>query len=153
MKAENLFHLGIVSDEPETVRDELSTLLGYEWGPEVGGSTAVSLPGGESTVDLRCAYSIGTPRLEVVASVPGTLWQATPGIHHLGYWSDDVDADCADLRKHGYTIEATRETPSGGMFFAFARSRSGLLVELVTREAEQGLSRCWATQDLTSKGR
>lgn len=148
MKAEDLFHFGIVTDEPDAIRDELTALLGYDWGPEVGGSVPVTLPEGDAVVDLKCSYSVTSPRLEVVASVPGAgLWQASPGIHHLGYWSDDVASDCADMEQRGFRIEATRTVPGGdGLFFAFARSRSGLLIELVTRAAEPGLSTCWAQQ-------
>ena len=35
MKAEDLFHLGIVADDSEATREEFTALLGYEWGPEV----------------------------------------------------------------------------------------------------------------------
>ncbi len=146
MKAEDLFHFGIVADDPGAARDELSELLGYSWGPQVGGPVPVKLPTGDAVVTLECSYSVTTPRIEVVASVPGTMWQSTSGVHHLGYWSDDVDADCAELERQGYSVEATRAAPGGGLFFAFARSRTGLLVELVTRAAEPGLSGCWAPQ-------
>jgi len=146
VKAEDLFHFGMVTDDPGAVRDEWSNLLGYNWGPEVGGPVSVALPSGDAVVTLQCSYSVTTPRIEVVTSVPGTMWQATSGVHHLGYWSDDVDADVADLEREGYTVEATRAAPDGGLFFAFARSRTGLLVELVTRAAEPGLSGCWAAQ-------
>ncbi|MEE2030697.1 VOC family protein [Rhodococcus chondri] len=144
MKADDLFHLGIVTDDLDATKDELSALLGYTWGPEVGGPIPVALPDGDRVVNLRCAYSITSPRLEVVAAVPDTFWQAGAGIHHLGYWSDDVDADCAELRDQGFTTEATRAAPDGKLFFAFARSSSGLLVELVTRAAQPGLEGCWA---------
>ena len=146
MKAEDLFHLGIVTDDPRAARDELSALLGYEWGPQVGGAVDVTLPDGDRSVDLQCSYSVTEPRIEIVSAVPDTpLWAATSGIHHLGYWSDDVESDCRLLEKEGFVVEATRALPDGGMFFAFARSRRGVLVELVTRTAESGLSRCWAT--------
>lgn len=145
MKAEDLFHLGIVTDDSRAARDEFSALLGYEWGPQVGGAVDVTLPDGERSVDLQCTYSVTVPRIEIVAAVPDApLWAAAPGIHHLGYWSDDVEADCRLLETEGFTVEATRTLPDGGMFFAFARSRGGVLVELVTRTAESGLSRCWA---------
>ncbi|MGW0021804.1 VOC family protein [Rhodococcus sp. NPDC003382] len=143
MKAEDLFHLGIVADDPEATREEFTALFGYEWGPEVGGAVPVTLPAGDRTVELRCAYSITEPRLEVVRSVPGTLWEAGGGIHHAGYWSDDVAADAAALVARGFVTEATRAGADGDLFFAFLRGTTGLRIELVTRVAEQGLQQCW----------
>ncbi|MFZ2173317.1 MAG: VOC family protein, partial [Rhodococcus sp. (in: high G+C Gram-positive bacteria)] len=122
MRAEDLFHLGIVADDPEAARAELGSLFGYEWGSEVGGTIEVMLPtGGAVVVDLRCAYSITSPRVEVVRSVPGTMWESAAGVHHLGYWSDDVGADSDELAQSGYVTEATRVGPDGRPFFTFHR--------------------------------
>lgn len=144
LKAEDLFHLGVVTDDLTTTQSEFSQLFGYEWGPEVGGEVAVTLPTGEQVVDLLCAFSITEPRIELVRSAPLPLWEAVPGIHHLGYWSDDVDADRDEFAGQGYSTEATRLAPDGSLFFAFMRSPSGLLLEFVTRVAEPGMSQCWA---------
>lgn len=143
MKAADLFHLGIVTDDPESAREEFTALFGYEWGPEIGGPLPVTLPAGDRTLDLRCAYSVTEPRIEIVRGIPGTMWEAGGGIHHAGYWSDDVAADAADLSARGFVTEATRTGPDGGMLFAFLRGTTGLRIELVTRAAEQGLQRCW----------
>ncbi len=148
MKAEDLFHLGIVTETFEQTRDELSSLFGYEWGPEVGGPINVTLPSGDATVNLRCAYSVTAPRLEIVHAVPlSTLWDASSGqgIHHVGYWSDDVAADSAELARHGYVTEATRLGTDGIPFFSFQRSPWGFRIELVSRTARTGLEQCWAT--------
>lgn len=146
MKADDLFHVGIVTADLEATQAQLTELLGYEWGPEVGAPTEVILPSGERTLDLRCAYSITTPRLEVVRSIPGTFWESSPGsgIHHVGYWSDDVAADAAKLGQLGYVTEATRNMPDGAAFFAFLRSDTGFRVELVTRTVEPSLQQCWS---------
>ncbi len=147
MKAEDLFHMGIVSDDPSATREQLTALLGYEWGPTIGGPTAVTLPSGEVTLEFACSYSISTPRLEVVNTIPGTFWEpvAGSGIHHLGYWSDDVGADTEDLVRGGYVVEATRSA-GGAPFFAFLRGDNGVRMELVTRSAEPMMQPCWAAQ-------
>lgn len=146
MKAEDLFHVGIVTEDLSATRDQLTALLGYEWGPEIGGPIEVTLQTGAVTVDIRCAYSVTTPRLEVVRSIPGTFWEPAPGsgIHHAGYWSDDVGADTAELERQGYAVEATRSGPDGSPFFSFVRSDSGFRMELVTRLAEPSIAQCWA---------
>lgn len=146
MKAADLFHLGIVTPDLAATQAQLGGLLGYEWGPEVGGPIDVTLPGGTTTLDLKCAYSVTTPRFEVVREIPGTMWEATEGlgIHHVGYWSDEVAADAAELLREGFVTEAERGAPDGGLFFAFLRAPWGLRIELVTRAAEAGLQQCWA---------
>ncbi|KPI14160.1 hypothetical protein OK074_2253 [Actinobacteria bacterium OK074] len=147
LKAEDQFHVGIVVDDLEATEAELSALFGHRWCPEIGGPTEVSLPGGGTAVlDLRCAYSSTEPRLEVVRRIPGTLWEPEPGsrLHHVGYWSDDVGGDVAELERHGYVIEATREGADGAPFFAFLRGAAGFRVELVTRAVRPSLEKYWS---------
>ncbi|MEU6357615.1 VOC family protein [Streptomyces sp. NPDC047072] len=151
LRPSDQFHVGIVAEDFEATKDQLSKLFGFEWCDDMGGPTEVALPTGDTVVDFRCAYSrsSGTvPRLEIVRSVPGTLWEPTPGsgIHHFGYWSDDVAADVAELEKHGYVTEATRRGPGGGLFFAYLRSgeETAFRVELVSRAAQRSLEQTWA---------
>ena len=87
------------------------------------------------------------PRVEVIQSIPGTLW--TPavgsGIHHLGYWSDDVATDAALLAARGYAAEATGVRPEGSPVWAYHRSASGPRIELVSRELAVGLEQYWGS--------
>ncbi|WP_067887854.1 VOC family protein [Nocardia vaccinii] len=144
------FHIGIVAADFDVTVTRLTEVFGYEWGPEVGGPVTVDLPDGKAVdLDLRCVYSVTVPRLEVVRSVADTLWDPAgeAGVHHIGFWSDDVAADTEALLRHGYLAEATRPGAEGGLFFAFLRSADGFRVELVDRAAESGLSRCWAAPE------
>ncbi|QIX52667.1 VOC family protein [Rhodococcus sp. DMU1] len=145
MRAADLFHLGIVTADFDATRDELTGLFGYDWGLETGAAVSVVTPAGDTVVELRCAFSVTEPRIEIVCGVPDTLWAPTAGIHHLGYWSEDVAADAEGLARTGYSVEARRVAPDGRPAFAFLRSSTGLLVELVDRAIEPGLSQCWAT--------
>ncbi|NED69557.1 VOC family protein, partial [Streptomyces sp. SID10244] len=52
MKAEDMFHVGIVTDDLETTRSQLSELLRYEWGPEIAAPIEVDLVGGPATVEI-----------------------------------------------------------------------------------------------------
>lgn len=145
MRATDQFHLGIVAEDTAATTAALSALFGYEWGPEAGSVSQVTLPAGEMTVELRCVFSITVPRLEVVRAIPGTFWEpvAGGGIHHIGYWSDDLTADAAELTAQGYVTEVSRQGPDGKPFFAFLRSDRGFRIELVSRVAETGLSQLW----------
>jgi hypothetical protein len=146
MKPADQFHLGIVTADFEATMDTLTSVFGYEWGPEIGAQTTVTLPAGEAVLDLRCAYSTSVPRLELVRSLPGTMWEpASGGIHHVGFWSEDVAADSAELAGAGYVLEASRTGSDGQPFFTFQRSTAGFRIELVSTAARAGLEQCWAT--------
>lgn len=149
MKAADQFHVGVVVDDFEVTLDDLSDLFGYRWCPPLAVSTPVVLPDGELTLDLLFTYSVTTPRVEVIKSNPGTLW--TPalgsGIHHVGYWSDDVAADAAHLRSRGYDVEATGVHPDGTAMWAYHRNPRGPRIELVSRDIAAGLQEYWASGD------
>ncbi|MFJ3415694.1 VOC family protein [Streptomyces sp. NPDC086082] len=145
MRAEDQFHLGLVVEDFEGALAEFSAAFGYEWCAEIGGAVPLTLQTGNAVLDISCAYSRTVPRLEIVRRIPGTLWEpvAGGGVHHVGYWSDDVAADAADLTRQGFVTEAARDG-TGGAPFAFLRGPSGLLVELVDRVARPGLEKLWA---------
>ena len=148
MKSSDQFHIGIVVHDIAATAARLSAVLGYQWCEELGAPAQVSLPGGANAVlDLRSAYSMSTPRLELVRSIAGTLWQpaAGSGVHHLGYWSDDVAADSAELTRHGYAVEALGRRPDATPYWAFHSSTTGPRIELVTRTLQPVLERYWAT--------
>jgi hypothetical protein len=147
MRAEDQFHVGIVAEDFDATRASLSTLFGYQWCPEIGGPVPVRVATGDTTVDLRCVYSRCAPRLEIVRAVPGTVWvpAAGSGIHHVGYWSDDVAADSDELNRRGYMAEAAGVHPDGTPFWAYHRSTNGPRVELVARALQPAMEEYWAT--------
>jgi Glyoxalase/Bleomycin resistance protein/Dioxygenase superfamily len=147
MRAEDQFHVGIVVEDLDAALDDLASLFGHDWCPPLVVSTPVLLPDGDITLDLCFTYSTTTPRVEVIQSIPGTLW--TPavgsGIHHLGYWSDDVAADARLLAARGYATEATGIRTDGTAVWAYHRSASGPRIELVSRELAAGLEQYWGS--------
>ena len=148
MNAMEQFHIGIVVDDLDEAQSELGDLLGYEWCPLFAIETSVVLPEGETMVDLRFVYSKSEPRVELIRAVPGTPWVAAPGsgIHHAGYWSDDVAADGRRLDEYGYAEEAKGLLPDGAPMWAYYRSPRGLRIELVSRQLQAGLEGYWASE-------
>jgi hypothetical protein len=140
------FHVGIVVDEFGATLAQLTDAFGCEWGDELGGLTAVQLPTGEVRVDFHCVYSRTTPRLEIIRSIPGTLWMpvADSGIHHLGYWSDDVVADSARLTREGFKVEAIGAQPDGSPYWAYHRADHGPRIEIISRALEPTLEQFWS---------
>jgi hypothetical protein len=147
MRAEDQFHVGVVVDDLDAALAELSELFGYRWCSVISVPTPVSLPTGDEVLEFTFAYSASVPRLEVIRAMPGTLWEpaADSGIHHLGYWSDDVAADSAELLRRGFATEATGRRPDGEPYWSFHRSASGPRIELVSRSVQEGLEGYWAT--------
>ncbi len=147
MKAEDQYHAGIVVDDFEGALGELTSLFGYRWCEEFRAEVPVRLPGGETTLGLRFTYSVSTPRLEIIQTVPGTVWEPVEGsgIHHLGYWSEDVDADSAALARRGMTLEASGLAPDGTVLWAYHRGPSGPRIELVRRSLAPVLEQWWAS--------
>ena len=146
MEGAHQFHVGMVVDDLDAAMAELSELFGYAWCPPMAVETPVRLPGGDITLDLCFAYSATTPRVEVVRSVPGTPWvPADSGLHHVGYWSDDLAGDAARLMAGGYTEEAAGVRADGAPIWSYHRSPQGPRIELVSREIKPGLEGYWAS--------
>jgi hypothetical protein len=147
MNGTDLFHIGIVVDDLATALDELGGLFGYEWCPVFAIETPVVLPEGEVMVDLRFAYSKTEPRVELIQARPGTPWVPVvhSGIHHAGYWSEDVAVDGRTLEASGYAEEARGVLPDGTTIWAYYRSQRGLRMELVSRQLQSGLEQYWAS--------
>ncbi len=145
MRAEDQFHAGIVVDNREEAQAELTELFGYQWCEPIAVATPVTLPEGDTVIDLEFAYSVSTPRLKMIQSIPETLWTPVPGsgIHHLGYWSDDVATDSALLARHGYAAEATGTRPGAGPHWAYHHAPGRVRIEIVSRQLQTALEQYW----------
>jgi methylmalonyl-CoA/ethylmalonyl-CoA epimerase len=90
------------------------------------GATIVSLPFGESEVELLEPRDAGSP-------IAKFLERRGPGIHHVCYRVADLDAALAHAREAGYRlVDETPRTGAGGCRIAFLHPKSpaGVLIEL-----------------------
>ena len=147
MTGADQFHVGVVVDDLDAALNELGDLFGYQWCPPLAVQTPVVVPSGDFLLDLRFTYSVTVPRVEVIQSVAGTLWMsaAGSGVHHVGYWSDDVEADARRLVSHGYAEEAKGVRPDGAAMWAYHRREGAPRIELVSREIQAGMEQYWAS--------
>ncbi|HXX89206.1 MAG TPA: VOC family protein [Acidimicrobiales bacterium] len=146
MKADDLYHSGIVVEDFDGTLQWFTSVAGYRWCDEMALEQTVETPEGERTVPIRFAYSMSEPRLEVLQAVPGTLWMpSTSGVHHLGYWSDDVDGDIDTLVRSGLQVEVRAPLPDGSALWAYCMGTSGPRVELVSRSIEPMMAEWFAT--------
>jgi hypothetical protein len=140
VRHEDLFHTGVVVADVAAAEEELGELLGLTW-LESEGEAPMLLEDGPRTVAMKVAYSEQGPhRLELIQSVPGTVW-VVPGHghpHHLGYWTDDVAAATGFLLSKGLprvvNLGTVRddEFPTG----VYHRARNGIYIEVLSRALE-----------------
>ena len=86
----------------------------------------------------RMVYSApGAPFIELVQGEPGSPWHCTQAqLHHLGCFTDDLDAGVAQIQRGGGSIETDGRTISGR--WAYLRTiRTGALIELIEADAAQ----------------
>ena len=153
MKAENLYHTGIVVDDLEAAMERLAKVAGYTWTDVVTVDQQAVTPGGDVTIPMKMVYSGADPRLELLQTVPGTVWTpADSGVHHLGYWSDDVESDLATMESNGMDLEVKSYNPdgSGTLLWAYAKGSTGPCIELVSRNMEPFIAYWWETANPTT---
>jgi hypothetical protein len=141
------YHVGIVVDDYESTLTQLTGLFGYRWCDEIDVTLPVWLPTGERELNLRFTYSMEPPRVEIIRVIPGTPWEPAEGsgIHHMGYWSDDVAGDSARLEQQGYVKEAAAMNPDGPPTFVYHRHHAGPRIELVNSNVRPLLEDYWAS--------
>lgn len=134
MKADDLYHCGLVVEDFDAEMALLTDVVGHRWTETIEVEQTVEIDGRVETVPLRLAFSLSEPRLELVEAVPNTLWTpSTSGLHHLGYWSDDIDDDITALRGSHFVVEGRGLTPEGETLWAYCKGPIGPRIELVNR--------------------
>ena len=121
-------HVGIAVPDIDTALAFYRDVLGLEpHGPETAdGATVVSLPFGESEVELLAPRDADGPIARFLA-------RRGPGIHHICYRVADLDAAVAACRAAGYRlIDEIPRPGAGGRRIAFVhpKATAGILLEL-----------------------
>jgi hypothetical protein len=95
------YHVGIVVADLDAARARLTELLGVQWGPVIRLDAVEYRDAAGKDIELPTAmcYSAGDFSLELIEETPGTVWVRNPhsNLHHLGYWSERLEADSAQL--------------------------------------------------------
>ena len=127
------FHVGIVVPDLEVAIVELGGAIGAEW------SGPLEREVGEWVVRATFAQT-PPPYVELIEALPGSVWEAAPGspIHHLSYWSSDLDADGARLETSGMPLELDL-----GFLRYYRGFGSGARIELLDRAVEEAFLERW----------
>jgi methylmalonyl-CoA/ethylmalonyl-CoA epimerase len=121
-------HVGVAVDDLESALAFYRDVLGLTPHPaeHADGATIVSLPFGESEVELLHPDSPDSPVAKFLA-------RRGPGIHHICYRVPDLEAALAACRSAGYRlVDETPRVGAGGRRIAFVhpKSTAGVLLEL-----------------------
>jgi Glyoxalase/Bleomycin resistance protein/Dioxygenase superfamily len=88
------YHVGIVVADMDAASAKLSDLLGITWGPimRLDATDYRDDAGRDVVLPTTMRYSTGTPCLELILEVPGSVWvrNDASNLHHIGFWSDDL---------------------------------------------------------------
>ena len=132
----SLFHVGIIVPHLESAQKRFSQTIRVTWGPIIDGEPSfLDSEGNTRTIRLRFSYSIEAPHLELIEEVPGTPWMCNEysNLHHIGFFSDDVDAQSQELLNAGCPFEfGARLSPSEPLMFAYNRDELGVRFEFVS---------------------
>jgi hypothetical protein len=147
VRSTDQFHIGVIVDDFDGTLAQLTELFGYDWCEPITAPTNVVFPDGEREVEFHMTYSKDAPRVEIVGAIAGTLWMPAEGsgIHHLGYWSDDIAADAAALEARGFASEAKGMAPDGTPMWAYNRNPEGPRIELVSSALKPMMEQWWST--------
>jgi methylmalonyl-CoA/ethylmalonyl-CoA epimerase len=121
-------HVGIAVNDLGAALAFYRDVLGIEPHPpeEVDGATILSLPFGESDVELMAPTRPESP-------VGKFLAKRGPGIHHICYRVPDLDAAIRACRDAGYRlVDEVPRSGAGGRRIAFIhpKATAGILLEL-----------------------
>jgi catechol 2,3-dioxygenase-like lactoylglutathione lyase family enzyme len=126
---ESIWHIGIAVPDLQEGQEQLGAVFGLRWRPtRVRALTLVDADGRAHDVECHVAFSLGGPfAVEVWQAIPGTPLDIpeSGGVHHIGYWVDDITAEAERLSTLGYPGFAT-----AGPTPLLNRGPAGMLVEL-----------------------
>ncbi|MBL8984748.1 MAG: methylmalonyl-CoA epimerase [Gemmatimonadetes bacterium] len=129
MSDARIAHIGLAVENIDASLAFYRDVLGLtpHHGPETkDGATIVSLPFGESEVELLQPVSPDSPIAKFLA-------KRGPGIHHVCYRVPDLDRTLERCREAGFRlVDETPRIGAGGKRIAFIhpKSTAGILVEL-----------------------
>ncbi|MCV7029525.1 VOC family protein [Mycobacterium sherrisii] len=136
LRAEDLYHTGIVVSDLDAAMARLTALAGYRWITPLRYTLPFRTTAGIRDLTSTIVYSVQGPHLELIQEVPGTPWTVPPGnaVHHVGYFTDNLADTARQLEANGFTFEMTGEVDGAefGMF-AYYIDPDGARIEIVDR--------------------
>lgn len=128
------FHIGITTGDLGTSMRELADALGVSWTAPAGGDRLFhTVDGVPQRRPISCISREGSIQIDLIQGEPGTIWAATnPTLHHVAYWTDDLEGDITRLAESGWRLELTEPDAQGRpTLFAYLVREDGFRLELI----------------------
>lgn len=132
------FHTGVVVADLEQAVELWSAAFGLHFAPPKTAATPMRCPTGVLEREARFTYSVEGPHhvelLQQVQPAPYLELTGGPQIHHVGYYTKDLEAQTRRLEALGLVCELSGVSATGGLArAAYLRHpvMAGLWVELV----------------------
>lgn len=139
------FHSGYIVRDLAEGMARLTDALGLTWAAVESHDYPIRQDGVASTYPIRFTYSVqGPPHVELVEGGPGSPWHTTDVLrmHHLGFWSEDVNDDAARLEAAGFPVVAQGVgARSTSPRFSYNGRSGEVLLELVTSRSRPAMER------------
>jgi hypothetical protein len=138
LQTSDLYHTGIVVDDLRAAMRRMSDVGGYRWTAPITAPTVLRSGDRDTEVTFKFVYSLDAPHVELVETIPGTVWTPVAGnaLHHLGYFVDDLDTASIDLIDGGLPVEVcgciAGRAPA---MFSYHKGGDGIRIEIVDRTA------------------
>ena len=140
------FHVGIVVADLRAARARISAQLGVQWGPvmHLDAADYRAADGTDLRLPTTICYSTGTPSLELIEEVPGTVWVRNDhsNLHHIGFWTDDLGTASDSLGTAGCPLQLCGRTGDHApTAFTYQRDAElGIRIELVDAGMRDAMS-------------
>jgi Glyoxalase/Bleomycin resistance protein/Dioxygenase superfamily len=124
-----MFHVGVIVQDLERGMAEWGDSLGVRWREPFSRVAQVHRGGTVADVPVSAVYSVEGPvHIELIPIAPGTVWDVL-GVHHVGYWSDDLEVDIQRQVAKGASVEAVfrRGQSTLGAYLGLGSARIELL--------------------------
>lgn len=134
----DISHMAIVVDDLDVGMQFYADALGLSWAHPWSGEIEFIERDVRRSIAASFTYSTaGPPHVELIQSVPGTLWQPTSGIHHIGVWVEDLVGEINALSSRGFRTEVVSHS-SG---FAYMQASDGTRIELADAASQPDFAR------------
>ncbi len=153
------WHVGVLVADLDKAVAELGVSIGTTFTPPAVVRFEHVEDPDPRAVDIRVAFSRGAvPQLELIEGPPGegiySLATYGPGLHHLGYWEDDIDRRFPERVRAGSTCVAKVVGPDGGLvaWYGTTAASPGVLAEYIDAGARLAIEAFVATGDVSHLG-
>jgi hypothetical protein len=130
-----MFHTAYVVPDLEKAMEQLGRGLELKWTEPRVTHRVVHTAAGDQDMTFRVVFSYeGPPHVELIEAKAGTMFDgAEITVHHVGVWTDDVNAASARLAEQGlpWAAHMDSDTVRGRWRVAFNRNPYGGYVELL----------------------